>query len=98
MVYYLSATEILKTPSKNPTSLLKCVAKPCNSVLLQTTSKWIFAATGNRFYYEISAHSENPSVRVYSVRTGVPHWAIIKGTSKETIMDADWRNESPFII
>ena len=96
MMYYLKATEKLRLSSKDPRSLFRCLSKPYNPVSSQTISKWISSAI--RLCYEVSEHSDIPSARAHSVRAIAPNWALYKGASKETIMEAaDWRNQTSFI-
>jgi hypothetical protein len=89
---YLKKTEsIRRSKLQDETSLFISYVKPHKAVSKQTLAKWIVQTIQ-------MAYNTSIKVTAHSTRAIGPSWALFKGASLSSILEAaDWKNESTFI-
>ena len=88
LFYYLKKTDNLR--AQNQLKLFVSIVKPHQTVSTQTISKWIVNTI--RMAYDRDIKTTGHSTRAIG-----PSWALFKGASMHSILDAaDWSKETTF--
>ena len=96
MKWYLKKTEELREQGVDSMNLLRCLTAPFNPPSAQTVSRWLVRTI--KMAYDVYPHLPKGKVKAHSVRALAPNWALFKGATKRSILQAaDWRRENTFI-
>ena len=94
MKWYLRKTENLR--DEDPLVLLRCLNAPFRAPSSQTVSRWLVRVI--KMAYDLHSHLPERKVKAHSIRPLAPNWALFKGASKGSILQAaDWRSENTLI-
>ncbi|MFI0416620.1 MAG: hypothetical protein ACH255_21090, partial [Candidatus Thiodiazotropha sp.] len=94
LYWYLKKTQSLRVKSDGTTEkkIFLALNKPHHPISAQTISNWIVQTI--KMAYE----NKNIKVKAHSTRAVGPSWALYRGASVKSILDAaDWSRESTFI-
>lgn len=94
---YLKRTQLFrKNKGKTSDKLFLATKKPHQPVSSQTISKWIVRLI--KFCYKKKDKTVSGRVTGHSTRSIGPTWALFKGASFKSVMDAaDWSTETTFV-
>ena len=91
LTYYLKRTDEFRGEDRGGSKLFLSISNPHKPVSCQTISNWIVNII--QFAYD----DKKKSVKAHSTRAIGPSWALYKGASMKSIMEAaDWSRESTF--
>ena len=96
MIWYLRKTEELRGQDADSMNLLRCMTAPFNPPSAQTVSRWIIQTI--KMAYNVHPDFLKGKVKAHSVRALAPNWALSKGATKRSFLQAaDWRRENTFL-
>ena len=90
LTYYLKKTDCFRGEDRQDSKLFLATNSPHNPVSSQTISNWIVSTIQ-------LCYNCKKSVKAHSTRAIGPSWALYKGASMKSILEAaDWSRESTF--